>query len=251
MFFRLISRETLPYGRGSEINVQLMLTKEEAQRLTEKILTYSKLPECMVNLSNSEDVFIRFANNGITTSGYRIDQSVSISATTEDKRSGSATVNEFSDEALRRGVEQAESLASISQPSPEDMPALGPQKYPSLDNFDSPTAASRGDGLIGHVKALIDGGKGNKLIAAGFVQRSAATMSVGNKKGLFGYHRITDSGLTATMRNAAGTSSGWATQVSTSIRDLNGEEAARISNREVSPGRRQAAPGARQIHGNP
>src|SRR5947209_648827 len=102
-----------------------MLTRDEARRLTEKILSYSKLPECAVNLNNSEDVFIRFANNGITTSGYRIDQSVSISATTEDKRSGSASVNELSDEALRRGVEQAESLAAISQPNPEDMPALG------------------------------------------------------------------------------------------------------------------------------
>ncbi len=206
-----------------------MLTKEEAQRLTEKILSYSKLPECMVSLNNSEDVFIRFANNGITTSGYRIDQSVRISATTDDKRSGSATVSEFSEEALRRSVEQAESLAGISPPNPEDMPALGPQPYPSLDNFDSPTAASRGDALIGHVKAVIDGAKSNKLITAGFVQRSAAVMSVGNKKGLFGYHRITDSGLTATMRNAGGTSSGWATQVSTAIKDLNGEEAARVS----------------------
>src|SRR5215472_8651380 len=113
-----------------------MLTREEAQRLTEKALSYSKLPDCTVWLGNSEDVFIRFANNGITTSGYRIGQSVNISATTDDRRSGSASVSEFTAEALRRGIEQAESLARISQPDPEYMPPLGPQKYPALNNFD-------------------------------------------------------------------------------------------------------------------
>src|SRR5882724_296059 len=148
-----------------------MLTKQDAKNLADKILSYAKLPECSVNINASENVFIRFANNGITTSGYSLDQSVSISSTTADKRSGSADVSEWSDEALRNGVELAERLARISQPNPEDMPPLGPQKYPELANFDAFTANSRGDALIGHVKAIIDGARGAKLTTAGFAQR--------------------------------------------------------------------------------
>ena len=109
------------------------------------------------------------------------------------------------------------------------MPPLGPQKYPELSNFDSFTANSRGDAMIGHVKAIIDGAKEKKLNAAGFVQRSANWVAVANKSGLFGYHQYTDSTLTDTMRNASGTSSGWSTQISTAIKDLNGQEAARIA----------------------
>ena len=53
--------------------------------------------------------------------------------------------------------------------------------------------------------------------------------AVGNKAGLFGYHTYTDSSLSHTMRNADGTSSGWATQSSVSMKDLDGETAARMS----------------------
>jgi predicted Zn-dependent protease len=206
-----------------------MPTRQEAKNLADKILSYAKLPECGVTINASENVFIRYANNGITTSGYTLDQSVSIDSTTEDKRSGSAVVSEWSDEALRKGVEQAEALARISRPNPEDMPPLGPQKYPELENFDEPTGRARGDGLIGHVKAILDGARSNKLTAAGFVQRTANWTAVANKAGLFGYHRYTDANLTNTMRNGAGTSSGWATETSTSMTDLNGAEVSRVS----------------------
>src|SRR5260370_16962269 len=107
-----------------------MLSKQEAKNLADKILSYAKLPGCRVTMNASENVFIRYANNGITTSGYSLDQSVSISSTTEDKRSGSAVVSEWSDEALRKGVEQAEPLAPISHPNPQAMPPLAPQQSP-------------------------------------------------------------------------------------------------------------------------
>ena len=40
-----------------------------------------------------------------------------------------------------------------------------------------PTGNSRGDALIGHVKAIIDGSRAHSLTAAGFVQRANATGS--------------------------------------------------------------------------
>jgi predicted Zn-dependent protease len=206
-----------------------MLSREDAKNIIDKVISYSKLPQCQVDLNWTEDVFIRFANNGITTSGYRITQQASISSVTDDKREGNAVVSELADTALKRGVEQAEQLARISQPNPEDMPALGPQKYPELKNFDSFTGSARGDVMIPHVKAVIDSAKENKLTAAGFIQRSANSVAVGNKAGLFGYHTFTDSSLTNTMRSAGGASSGWSSQTSVSLKDVHGETAARIS----------------------
>ena len=50
---------------------------------------------CEVNVQWTEDDFIRFANNGITTSGYRVTQQISITSTTADKRSGNAAVSEL------------------------------------------------------------------------------------------------------------------------------------------------------------
>jgi predicted Zn-dependent protease len=213
-----------------------MLTQQEAKNLVDKVIGYSKLPQCEADVSWTEDSFIRFANNGITTSGYRITQQISISSVTDDKREGNAVVTEVTDEALRRGVELAEELARISPPNPEDMPALGAQKYLVLKNFDSYTAAARGDIMIPHVKAVIDSAKQNQLTAAGFIQRSANAVAVGNKAGLFGYHTYTDCSLTNTMRTAGGKSAGWATETSVSIKDVNGETVGRISSEKAVRG---------------
>src|SRR5580692_2374045 len=131
-----------------------MFSEQYVKSIIDQVIGYSRLPGCEVNVQWTEDDFIRFANNGITTSGYRVTRQVSITSTTADKRSGNAAVSELTPEALKNGVKQAEDLASISKPSPEDMPALPAQKYPHLSNFDPSTAAARGDVLIPHVQAV-------------------------------------------------------------------------------------------------
>jgi len=206
-----------------------MFSQQQVKDIIDQVIGYSKLPGCQVDVQWTEDDFIRFARNGITTSGYRVTQQISITSTTADKRSGNSAVSELTPEALKAGVKQAEDLALISHPSPEDMPALPAQKYPRLSNFDPLTAAARGDVLIPHVQAVLAGAIKNKLITAGFIQRSANAVGVGNKAGLFGYHTYTDSSLTHTMRNPEGTSSGWATQSSVMVKDLNGAEQAAVS----------------------
>lgn len=213
-----------------------MLSQNEAKNLIDKVIGYSKLPQCQVDISWTEDAFIRFANNGITTSGYRITQEMTIASVTEDKRAGSSVVTEWSDAALQRGVQQADDLARISKPDPEDMPALGPQKYLTLTNYDNYTAAARGDAMIPHVKAVIESAKAGQLTAAGFIQRSSNAVAVGNKAALFGYHTFTDCSLTNTMRTAGGISSGWASQTSVTLKDVNGEAVARISAEKAARG---------------
>ena len=44
-----------------------MLSEQDAKNLIDKVIGYSKLPGCEVNLDWTEDDSIRFANNGITT----------------------------------------------------------------------------------------------------------------------------------------------------------------------------------------
>jgi len=213
-----------------------MLSQREARNLIDKVIGASKLPQCQVDVTWTEDAFIRFANNGITTSGYRITQQIAVNSVTEDKREGSAVITEWTDEALLRGVRQAEDLARISKPNPEDMPALGPQKYLTLSNYDDGAAAARGDVMIPHVKAVIESAKAGQLTAAGFIQRSANAVAVGNKAGLFGHHTYTDCSLTNTMRTAGGASSGWASQTSVSLKDLNGETVGRRSAEKAARG---------------
>ena len=213
-----------------------MLSQQDAKNVIDQVISYSKLPEnAEVSLSSTEDDFIRFANNGITTSGYRLVQNCYISSTTADKRSGSAAVSEFTPEALQRGVEQAEQLAAISRPDPGKHAGICLRK-----NIPASQPSKRLHGILARrrhrrsriVKAVrwLALWKKQPGAQAGFIQRSASNaVGVGNKAGLFGYHTYTDSSMSHTMRNAEGTSSGWATQSSVSLKDLNGEEQAKVS----------------------
>ena len=50
-----------------------MLTREEAKRITERVLAFTAFPECGVTIRNSETASIRYALNSVTTSGFQVD----------------------------------------------------------------------------------------------------------------------------------------------------------------------------------
>lgn len=205
-----------------------MLTREQAQKITEKALSFSTFPECDISIASSERAFIRFALNDVTTSGFTVEQSMSI-ASVRDGQSGSTRIDEFDDDSLRAAVKRTEQLALIAPPNPERVPPLEKQKYSDRENYAGSTAAARNQAMIPHIRAIIDGARGNRLVAAGFFERSAETAAIANKQGNFGYGRATDANLSATVRNAAGTSSGWASHPAVKIQDIDGAVVAKTA----------------------
>jgi predicted Zn-dependent protease len=198
-----------------------MLTKDQAQRLAEKVLKLSKFPECSVSVSDNEQAFVRFANNGVTTSGFTVERTLSI-ASARDGRTGATTTTELDDAALEAAVRRSEELASIAPPNPERVPPLGPQKYAEYDNWDERTAKARAPEMVPHVKAVVDGAIAKKFVAAGFIQRTSSVSASTNKNGNFVYERSTDSRMATTVRTPAGTSSGWAGQPAVRLAEING-----------------------------
>src|ERR1035437_9375311 len=169
-----------------------MLTQDQFQELAKKAIGFTTFPECSISLANTEDAFIRFALNGVTTSGFVADQSMSISVT-KDKQTGSTSVNEFDDKAIRDAVRAAEQISSLSPTNPEAVPPLGPQKYSTADNWVDSTARARIPVLVPHVKAILDAAKAKGLVAAGYFERNAGHFAIANKAGNFGFGRYTDS----------------------------------------------------------
>jgi predicted Zn-dependent protease len=205
-----------------------VLSREQAQRITEKVLSYSTFPECEVSVNSSESAFIRFALNDVTTSGFTVEQSMSITSV-RDGQSGSTRVDEFDDESLREAVKRTEQLATIAPPNPERVPPLEKQKYPEHENYAASTAGARNQAMIPHIRAIIEGAKTNNLVAAGFFERSAETAAIANKQGNFGYGRVSDASLSATVRNAGGSSSGWASQPAVVIESIDGAGVAKTA----------------------
>lgn len=205
-----------------------MWTKDQAQQLVQKTLKYSEFPDCSISLAESEDVFIRYALNGITTSGYTVERTMTISST-RDGKTGTTQVTEFDDNSLREAVKLTERLAAISPANPERVGPIEPQKYPAIENFDEGTAKARNQEMIPHVRAVIEGAVAKKLVAAGFFERTARANVTANKQGNFGYGRSTDSRLSTTVRTAGGTSSGWASQPAVRISEIDGAKVGAIA----------------------
>jgi len=196
-----------------------MLTRDEAQKLAQKVLGLSTFPECQVTITASEQAYTRFANNGITTASFNLRHTIAIAAT-RDGRTGVMTVNDLDEASLRSAVKQAEELAGIAPVNPERLPPLGAQEYPAVHDFDERTATARAPEMIPHVKTIIDAAMKQKLVAAGLVERTHRVTAVTNKIGLFGFHDASDSQLTTTIRMADGSSSGWAGQPSTRLSQI-------------------------------
>src|SRR5579884_3630566 len=196
-----------------------MLSREEAKKLAEQVLSYSKYPECELQISASEDTWVRFANNGLTTSGLVRRHDIFISST-KDRRTGNTSVNQLDEKSLRDAVARSEEMAAIALPNEEHMPSLPPQKYLETDRMDAATASVRSPQLIVHARNVIDAARAKSLVAAGFVDRKTSCSAIAAKTGLFGYHAVADSSLTATVRTPSGDGSGWAAQPSLRFGDI-------------------------------
>jgi predicted Zn-dependent protease len=104
------------------------LSREEAARLTARILSFSKAEQARVNLSSSQEGNIRFAVNQVSTAGDTTDLLIVVTSAF-GKRVASATTNRTDDASLRRVVETSERLARLAPEDPEYLGELGPQEY--------------------------------------------------------------------------------------------------------------------------
>jgi predicted Zn-dependent protease len=192
----------------------LVLTREEAQALTRRVLSFSTADQTRVTVTSERSGNTRFADGSITTSGGTTDTSVTVTVTFGRRRASSST-NVLDDPSLKRTVDLASSLARLAPEDPELMPELGPQTYQAVDAFVEATAdldaEARADAIRRAIGAASTAGKAaGAIFAAGYLEANARTIAVATSNGLFAYHRTTDADFSVTARTPDGSGSGWA-----------------------------------------
>jgi predicted Zn-dependent protease len=184
-----------------------ILSKDEAQALLKKVLTYSTADECEVSLRGRTSGNIRYARNSVSTAGAQDSVSLAVESRF-GKRSGVATCNEFDEATLRRCVQRAEEIARLAPESPEYVPLLGPQTYLSPPS----TAATV---LTPTLRAQAAADSMNlcaakNLTSAGFLDGGTRFVAIRNSKGLEAYQQSTNTDFSVTVRTADGRGSGYA-----------------------------------------
>ena len=203
-------------------------TKEEARKILEKALSFSKADACEINLSGYNSGNIRYARNTVSTSGFSSNQSLAVQSSF-GKKSGTATIDEFDDASLEKVVRRAEELANLSPENPEFMEPLGPQMYDESISFSESTANITPEYRAEVASSSIVPADAKDVTAAGFLNDSAGFSAMINSKGLFAYNQSTDVDFTVTMRTNDGTGSGWVSRDFNDVTKFDADEAAKTA----------------------
>ncbi|WP_424000991.1 TldD/PmbA family protein [Maribacter sp. IgM3_T14_3] len=203
-------------------------TKEEARKILEKALSFSKADACEINLSGYNSGNIRYARNTVSTSGFSSNQSLAVQSSF-GKKSGTATIDEFDDASLEKVVRRAEELANLSPENPEFMEPLGPQMYDEAISYSDSTAKITPEYRAEVANSSIVPADAKDVTAAGFLNDSSGFSAMINSKGLFAYNESTNLEFTVTMRTNDGTGSGWVSRDFNDVAKFDANEAAKTA----------------------
>lgn len=187
----------------------MLLSREDVERITARRLAASQADDCIVHVSGSDKVNLRFARNSATSNGARSDVTVTI-VSQFGQQSGSATVNGLDEEALQAAQRRSEEIARQTPPDPEQMPPPGPQSYPTNIAYDAETAQADTARLAGAAQTAIAAAEAQGVDAAGYAEAGGRFRAVANSAGLFAYERDSIADFTVTARREDGSWSGWA-----------------------------------------
>src|ERR1041385_8318129 len=206
-----------------------LLSKEDAKKILEKAIGFSKADGISANLNGAERGNIRYARNSVTTSGEDSNLSLGVNSFF-GKKSGSATINEFDDASIEKCVRRAEELAQLAPENPEFVEPLGPQTYGAESKtFSEATAKITPEYRAQAAADSINPAVPKQVTAAGYLQDSHGFNAIMNNKGLYAYNKATSVDFTVTMRTNDGTGSGWAAQDLNDISKLNAGETSKTA----------------------
>ncbi|MFN3561157.1 MAG: TldD/PmbA family protein [Chloroherpetonaceae bacterium] len=221
-----------------------VLSKEEAKKILDKVLSFSKAEECQVSLGGNISGNVRYARNTITTSGFNENINLNVSAKF-GRRIGSASTNELDDASIEKCVRRAEELARLAPENPEAMPFLEQQTYLESQTYFEPTARITPEYRASVANEGISQAEKLGMTAAGFFEDGTTFSALANSKGLFAYNQSTGLEFTLTVRTNDGTGSGYAVKDYNDVTKFRPKEDSEIAVRkaELSRNPRAIEPG--------
>lgn len=202
----------------------MFLTEEEAKKISDKILSYSKADSATVNLSGGLAENVRFAVNTVTTCGSSDKISAEITSNF-GKKSGSVTITSLDDDVIRDGVKKSEEIAQLSPANDEFMPPLGPQSgYLNVKEYFESTANATPEERAETVSHVLQNSRQRDLISAGYFETNSGFETIGTSNGLFAYHKKSELDFSTTSRTPDGTGSSKIARMYADLASLKYEE---------------------------
>lgn len=182
----------------------MLLTEEESKNLIKKILSFSRADSAFISLNGSNSNNVRFAVNTVSTCGAINSINATITSNF-GKKSGRVRITNIDDKIIQRGVESSETIARLTPDNEEFMPPLKKQdSYLKVNGFFDDTSNLSPQNISEKISYIIKNSVEKELLAAGYFEKEAGFLALGNTNGLFSYHKNTHAGFSSTVRTKNG-----------------------------------------------
>ena len=203
-----------------------MLTEAELRHLIDVGLAHSKADQTEILVFDGDESLTRFANNEIHQNVSHRDATL-LTRVVFGKRIGVASLNNASEEGVKQVIERASALAEHQVEDPDFQTLPGPQPGQKAGGYVEATAASTPEERAEAVGILVARAMESGLVAAGAFSTEAGQIAIGNSLGVFSHHSTTEARLSAVVMSD--TSSGYADQVTSDVREVDSDAVARIA----------------------
>ena len=203
-----------------------MLGKEKLKEIADQVLALSSADQTEVLISGTDERLTRFAVNTIHQNVSETDVAVR-GGSVFGKKTGVASGNDLSKDALRKVVESAETAASFQQDNPDFHSLPGPQPVQGVDAYVEATAACTPEERARGVSAICAMARENGLEASGAFSTAVDEIMVANSLGVSTYHCGTVAHVVTVVMGD--NSSGYASATAMDVSELDAEAVGRVA----------------------
>jgi predicted Zn-dependent protease len=203
-----------------------VIGKEKMQSIAKRVLGFSEADQTEVLVFGKDEQLTRFAKNTIHQNVAEADVSVRVRSVF-GKKTGVASGNDLGDEALKKVVQSAQTVARFQQDNPDFLSLPEPQAAQKLDAYFEATAACSPEIRAQGAAAICALSRENELEAAGAFSTAVDELAVANSLGVEAYHRRTIAHIVTVImgQNSSGYASADALDVSRLDPEAIGREA--------------------------
>lgn len=212
-----------------------MLMHEEAKKITDKVFSYCKIKkngkrlvdEAEVILGNSDQSLTRYANNVITQNVHESNTTELIVRLIKGGRVARATTNKIDEASLKKLVLDTAELIRYQKQDQKILPLIRKQTYHPVDNYVEKTTSFSVHDRVEAIRIAVSECEKRGLTASGIFSNGAGVLVIANSKGVFAYHKETQSEITLTALTSD--SSGWANDQHKDVTQINPLSVARTA----------------------
>ncbi len=199
----------------------VVLDERVLKAAVDATLSAVKVDDLLIAIHGQRRRHIRFARNGVTTSGDT-DEATCYVTCVVGTRHATIEVQGLDQRTLRDAAMRAKASAELMPDDPEFVPYGGKASFPAVPaDFVEKTGLVSAQQAADALLPAITEARSRNLASAGFVDLTDHSYALATKAGFFGTHQTTRAAFSMTARTQDGTGSGWAGREGNSLADLN------------------------------